>query len=64
MSMIDEATLAKATERGRRTLARGPLATAARYVAGRVRVELNNGCAFDFPVEQAQGLAGAKATDL
>ena len=64
MSMIDEATLAKATERGRRTLVRGPLATAARYVAGRIRVELNNGCAFDFPVEQAQGLAGAKATDL
>ena len=64
MSMIDEATLAKATERGRRTLVRGPLATAARYAAGRIRVELNNGCAFDFPVEQAQGLAGAKATNL
>lgn len=64
MSMIDEALLAKATERGRRTLARGPLATAVRYAAGRIRVELNNGCAFDFPVAQAQGLAGARATDL
>jgi hypothetical protein len=27
-------------------------------------VELNNGCAFEFPVEHAQGLAGAKAADL
>ena len=63
-SMIDEATLAKASERGRRILARGPLATAAKYAAGRIRVELNNGCAFEFPVEQAQGLAGAKAADL
>lgn len=62
--MIDEATLAKANERGRRILARGPLATAAKYAAGRIRVELNNGRAFEFPVEQAQGLAGAKAADL
>ena len=36
--MIDEATLAKANERGRRILARGPLATAAIYAAGRIRV--------------------------
>ncbi len=27
-------------------------------------MELNNGCAFEFPVAHAQGLAGAKATDL
>lgn len=63
-SGIDEATFAKASEHGRRLLARGPLATAARYEAGRIHVELDNGCAFEFPVEQAQGLAGAKASDL
>ena len=62
--LIDEATYAKANERGARVLARGPLATAAKYEAGRIHVELNNGCAFEFPVEQAQGLAGAKVTDL
>lgn len=64
VSAIDEATFAKATHQGRRILARGPLATAARYEAGRIHVELNNGCAFEFPVEHAQGLAGAKASDL
>jgi Protein of unknown function (DUF2442) len=63
-SMIDAAAFAKASEPGRKLLARGPLATAARYEAGRIRVELNNGCAFEFPVKHAQGLAGAKATDL
>ena len=61
---IDEAALAKASQRGRRLLARGPLATAAKYAAGRIRVELNNGCAFEFPVAHAQGLAGAKAAEL
>lgn len=63
-SPIDEATFAKAQERGRRLLERGPLATAARYEAGRIHVELNNGCAFEFPVEHAEGLAGAKVADL
>src|ERR1017187_8539656 len=61
---IDEAEFAKASEQGRRLLARGPLATAAKYEAGHIRVELSNGCAFEFPVEHAQGLAGAKAADL
>jgi hypothetical protein len=63
-SAIDEAAFSKANEQGRRLLARGPLAVAARYEAGRIHVELNNGCAFVFPVEQAQDLAGAKALDL
>jgi Protein of unknown function (DUF2442) len=62
--LIDQASFAKATEQGQRLLARGPLATAARYEAGRIHVELNNGCAFEFPVEQAEGLAGAKVSDL
>lgn len=63
-SMIDDSVFVKASDQGRRLLARGPLATAARYQAGRIRVELNNGCAFEFPVKHAQGLADAKATDL
>lgn len=62
--VIDDATVAKAEERGRRLLAHSPLATAARYASGRIHVELSNGCAFEFPVEQAQGLVGAKAADL
>lgn len=61
---IDEAGFAKATEQGRRLLARGPLAKAARFAAGRVHVELDNGCAFAFPASQAQGLAGALVADL
>jgi hypothetical protein len=64
VSMIDVAAFAKASEQGRKLLSRGPLATAARYQAGRIHVELNNGCAFEFPVEHAQGLSGAKAADL
>jgi hypothetical protein len=64
VSAIDQEGFAKASERGRRLLARGPLATTAKYVAGRIHVELNNGCAFEFPVAHAQGLAGAKAADL
>ena len=62
--LIDDEAFAKASESGRRLLARGPLATAARYESGRIRVELNNGCAFEFPVEHAQGLVGAKVAAL
>lgn len=62
--VLTEEAFARATERGRRILARGPLAVAAHHQNGRIHVELNNGCAFEFPVEQAQGLAGAKAVDL
>lgn len=63
-STIDQVSFAKASERGRRLVARGPLATAARYESGRIHVELNNGCAFVFPVAHAQGLAGAKPKQL
>jgi hypothetical protein len=64
LSTVTEAAFTQASERGRRLLARGPLAVAAKYEAGRIRVELNNGCAFEFPVAHAQDLAGAKVTDL
>jgi Protein of unknown function (DUF2442) len=64
VSMIDEASFAKSNERGRKVLARGPLAISARYDTGRIHVELNNGCAFVFPVDHTQDLAGAKITQL
>lgn len=63
-ALIDPDTFAQATAAGQRLLARGPLATAASYKAGRVLVELNNGCAFAFPVAHAQELAGASADAL
>lgn len=64
VSTIDEASFAEANERGRKVLARGPLAISARYDSGRIHVELNNGCAFAFPVDHAQDLAGAKINQL
>lgn len=62
--LIDEETFQKATERGRRLLARGPVAKFAKYAAGRIHIELDNGCALEFPVAQAQELANAKPSDL
>lgn len=62
--LIDDAAFNKASDAGKRLLARGPLATAARYQAGRVHVELNNGCAFEFPASHTEGLAGAAEADL
>lgn len=62
--LIDPATFEQATAAGQRLLARGPLAMAASFKAGRVHVELNNGCAFVFPAAHAQELAGASAEDL
>jgi hypothetical protein len=57
--MVNDADFNKASEQGQRLLARGPLATAARFEAGRIHVELNNGCAFEFPADHAEGLAKA-----
>ena len=64
LSSVDVETFTKASALGLRLLARGPLAIAVRYESGRIHVELNNGCAFEFPVEQAQDLAGATVADL
>lgn len=64
MSGVDDAQFKKASDAGRRLLARGPLALSARYAAKRIQVELNNGCTFAFPVEHAEDLAGAKVADL
>ena len=66
-STIDNLAFAKANEQGQKLLARGPLATSARYVAGQtrcIRVTLNNGCAFEFPIAHAEALANAKVADL
>jgi Protein of unknown function (DUF2442) len=63
-TLIDPATFEQASAAGQRMLARGPPATAASFKAGRIHVELNNGCAFVFPAAQAQELAGASAADL
>jgi hypothetical protein len=62
--LIDEANFLKASDSGRRLISRGPVAKLAKYAAGRVHVELDNGCAFEFPVAQAQELANAKPSDL
>tara|TARA_R110000744_G_scaffold211824_1_gene330929 strand:- start:1385 stop:2080 length:696 start_codon:yes stop_codon:yes gene_type:complete len=65
--LITDEALEAANERGQRSIASGPCAVSARYEEGqaqRIVVELDNGCAFAFPVKQAEGLAGAKAADL
>ena len=62
--MIDETSFLRASEQGRKLLAKGPLAVAVTVSGGRVQVELDNGCAYIFLVAQAQGLAGAKAYDV
>ena len=55
---------AKGITAGERLRQRTPLAVSAKYIQGRVHVELNNGCAFVFPAAHAQGLAGASAAHL
>ena len=64
VSKLNEEIVARASEQGRKLLANSPVATAARYVAGRIHVELDNGCAFEFPIAHAEGLADAKMADL
>ena len=64
ISGISNANFEKSREAGRRLLARGPLAISAGYANKRIRVELDNGCFFEFPVDHAQGLKGAAVADL
>lgn len=56
----------EATRRGKERMKKEPRASSAYYDCERDRivVELTNGCAFMFPPELAQGLAGASAEDL
>lgn len=55
-----------AKDAGAAALQNEPRAKSARYSATRrqVVVELTNGCSFIFPVDKAQGLAGASNKDL
>ncbi len=56
----------RAKDAGTKALNNEPRAKAARYIPVRrqVIVELTNGCSFIFPVDKAQGLAGASNKDL
>lgn len=67
MSKSDlEKQIGRATAAGARALSIEPRARSVRYSPGRrqVIVELTNGCSFGFPVDKAQGLAGASNKDL
>lgn len=56
----------RARAAGEAALSNEPRAKSARYSPSRrqVVVELTNGCSFIFPVDKAQGLAGASNKDL
>jgi hypothetical protein len=66
MSDDRSTAIAAAGRRGVRSLRTEPRARAARYDrrAGRILVELTNGCSFAFPARQAQGLERASDTAL
>lgn len=55
-----------ATARGAATLARGPIALAARYDSRRrlIVITLEGGCEFAFPAARAEGLANASRSKL
>jgi hypothetical protein len=56
--------LAHADRRGRAALRKHPHAVSARFVRGKVTIQLSNGAEFAFPPEIAQGLQGATAEQL
>jgi hypothetical protein len=60
------ARIPAAIERAHQADRTEPRAAAASYDrgTGRVRIDLTNGCAFEFPARLAQGLEGAAADDL
>lgn len=61
-----DAQIEQAKRAGAAALETEPRAKSARYSPARrqVIVELTNGCSFIFPVDKAQGLAGASDKDL
>ena len=61
-----DAELRAALQRGREADRTEPRAASARYDedAGRVVLELTNGCSFAFPAELGQGLSGASSEQL
>ena len=66
MAELTDAEIDAATERGKIARSLEPRAAAARYdrEAGRIVVELTNGCTFAFPPALAQGLEAATPAQL
>jgi Protein of unknown function (DUF2442) len=66
MADLAEAELRRAEARGRKMLEMEPRAVAAHYdvAAGRVVIDLANGCAYAFPAQRVQDLHGASGEDL
>ena len=66
MAELTDAQIDAAAERGRIACSIEPRAASARYdaQAGRVIVDLTNGCTFAFPPALAQGLEGASPAQL
>ena len=56
--------LARADRRGRAAREAHPHAVSARYVRGKIRIQLSNGAEFAFPPSIAQGLEQAAPGDL
>jgi hypothetical protein len=66
VASVTEAQLEAAEARGRKMLETEPRAVAARYdpAAGRVVIDLANGCIYAFPPQLVQDLQGATCDDL
>ena len=66
MVELTDDQLKRAETRGRQALETEPRAIKAQYdaIAGRIVVDLANGCAYAFPTERVQELHGASADDL
>jgi Protein of unknown function (DUF2442) len=66
MADLNEEQLKGAEARGGKMLETEPRAAAAHYdpTAGRVVIELGNGCAYAFPARRVQDLQGASEVDL
>jgi len=66
MANLTDEQLRMAEARGRQSLENDPRAIAAHYdaMAGRIAVDLANGCAYAFPAQLVQDLRGASGDDL
>jgi Protein of unknown function (DUF2442) len=66
MAELTDEQLKRAEARGRHALETEPQAIKAQYdaKAGRIVVDLANGCAYAFPVDRVQELRGASCDDL
>jgi hypothetical protein len=66
MANLTDEQLRMAEARGRQSLENDPRAISAHYdaMAGRIVVDLANGCAYAFPVQHVQELRGASGADL